>query len=287
MLRDGEIVGERLTKETTIDEILRLMVGRPMEMLFAREARHEVGPTTLETRGLTREGQFSDINLRVRAGEVVGLAGLVGAGRTEVARAIFGIEKVDAGEILVGGEAIQNNRPREAMAKGVALVPEDRQHHGVLMPMSVWQNATLAIVDRLAKFGWRQDAAARDVARGEVNRLNVKLRDIGQPIRELSGGNQQKVVLSKWLATKPKVMLLDEPTRGIDIGAKAEVHRLIAELAAAGMAVLMISSDLPEVLAMSDRILVMREGRIVAEFGRQDATAERVIAAATGQALKE
>jgi rhamnose transport system ATP-binding protein len=169
----------------------------------------------------------------------------------------------------------------------VALVPEDRQHHGVLMPMSVWQNATLAIVDRLAKFGWRQDAAARDVARGEVNRLNVKLRDIGQPIRELSGGNQQKVVLSKWLATKPKVMLLDEPTRGIDIGAKAEVHRLIAELAAAGMAVLMISSDLPEVLAMSDRILVMREGRIVAEFGRQDATAERVIAAATGQALKE
>ena len=287
VLRDGEIVGERLTKETTIDEILRLMVGRPMEMLFAREARHEVGPTTLETRGLTREGQFSDINLRVRAGEVVGLAGLVGAGRTEVARAIFGIEKIDAGEVLVGGEAIQNNRPREAMAKGVALVPEDRQHHGVLMPMSVWQNATLAIVDRLAKFGWRRDAAARDVARGEINRLDVKLQDIGQPIRELSGGNQQKVVLAKWLATKPKVMLLDEPTRGIDIGAKAEVHRLIAELAAAGMAVLMISSDLPEVLAMSDRILVMREGRIVAEFSRQEATAERVIAAATGQVLNE
>ena len=286
-LRDGEIVGERLTKETTIDEILRLMVGRPMEALFAREAGHEIGPTALETRGLTREGQFSDINLRVRAGEVVGLAGLVGAGRTEVARAIFGIEKIDAGEVLVGGEAIQNNRPREAMAKGVALVPEDRQHHGVLMPMSVWQNATLAIVDRLAKFGWRRDAAARDVARGEINRLDVKLQDIGQPIRELSGGNQQKVVLAKWLATKPKVMLLDEPTRGIDIGAKAEVHRLIAELAAAGMAVLMISSDLPEVLAMSDRILVMREGRIVAEFSRQEATAERVIAAATGQVLHE
>jgi len=287
VLRDGEIVGERLTKETSISEILRLMVGRPMETLFARETRHEIGATALETRGLTREGQFSDINLRVRAGEVVGLAGLVGAGRTEVARAIFGIEKVDAGEVLVGGEAIENNRPREAMAKGVALVPEDRQHHGVLMPMSVWQNATLAIVDRLAKFGWRQDAAARDVARGEVNRLDVKLRDIGQPIRDLSGGNQQKVVLAKWLATKPKVMLLDEPTRGIDIGAKAEVHRLIAELAAAGMAVLMISSDLPEVLAMSDRILVMREGRIVAEFSRQEATVERVIAAATGQVLRE
>jgi rhamnose transport system ATP-binding protein len=287
VLRDGEIVGEHLTKKTTIDEILRLMVGRSMEMLFAREARHEIGPVALETRGLTRAGQFSDINLRVRAGEVVGLAGLVGAGRTEVARAIFGIEKVDAGVVLVGGEAITNNQPRKAMAKGVALVPEDRQHHGVLMLMSVWQNATLAIVDRLAKFGWRRDAAARDAARGEVNRLDVKLRDIGQPIRELSGGNQQKVVLAKWLATKPKVMLLDEPTRGIDIGAKAEVHRLIAELAAAGMAVLMISSDLPEVLAMSDRILVMREGRIVAEFGRQEATAERVIAAATGQVMRE
>jgi rhamnose transport system ATP-binding protein len=287
VLRDGEIVGERLTKATTIDEILRLMVGRPIEALFAREAKHEIGATALETRGLTRAGQFSDINLGVRAGEVVGLAGLVGAGRTEVARAIFGIGKVDAGEVLVGGEPIQNNRPREAMAKGVSLVPEDRQHHGVLMLMSVWQNATLAIVDRLAKFGWRRDAAARELARGAFNRLDVKLGDIGQPIRELSGGNQQKVVLAKWLATKPKVMLLDEPTRGIDIGAKAEVHRLIAELAAAGMAVLIISSDLPEVLAMSDRILVMREGRIVAEFSRQEATAERVIAAATGQVMRE
>jgi ABC-type sugar transport system ATPase subunit len=154
------------------------------------------------------------------------------------------------------------------------------------MPMNVWQNATLAIVDRLARFGWRRDTEARDVTRDGVKRLDVRLRDIGQPIRELSGGNQQKVVLSKWLATKPKVMLLDEPTRGIDIGAKAEVHRLIAELAAAGMAVLMISSDLPEVLAMSDRILVMREGRIVAEFSRQEATAERVIAAAAGQVMR-
>lgn len=287
VLRDGEIVGERLTKETLVDEILRLMVGRPMEALFAREVSYKIGPVALETRGLTRVGQFRDINLQVRAGEVVGLAGLVGAGRTEVARAIFGIEEADTGEVLIAGKPARIGSPRDAMNQGLALVPEDRQHHGALMPMSVWQNASLAIVDRLAKLGWRRDSVARELARAEVKRLGVKHRDIEQPTRELSGGNQQKVVLCKWLATKPKVMLLDEPTRGIDIGAKAEVHRLIAELASEGMAVLMISSDLPEVLAMSDRILVMRAGRIVAEFSREQATAERVIAAATGQVLDE
>jgi rhamnose transport system ATP-binding protein len=287
VLRDGEIVGQRLTKETSIDEILRLMVGRPLAALFAKDVKHAIGSIALETRRLTCAGQFSDITLQVRAGEVVGLAGLVGAGRTEVARAIFGIEKIDAGEIRIGGQAVQVAGPRGAMKKGLALVPEERQRHGLLMPMSVWQNTTLAIVDRLARFGWRRDAMARDVARIGVKRLDVKLRGIDQPIRELSGGNQQKVVLSKWLATKPKVMLLDEPTRGIDISAKAEVHRLVSELAAEGMAVLMISSDLLEVLAMSDRILVMREGRIVAEFPREEATAERVIAAATGQVLRE
>jgi rhamnose transport system ATP-binding protein len=287
VLRDGEIVGQRLVKETSINEILRLMVGRPLEALFAKDVKREIGPTALETRGLTRAGQFSDINLQVHVGEVVGLAGLVGAGRTEVARAIFGIEKIDAGEIRIGGQSVQIAGPREAMKKGLALVPEERQRHGLLMPVSVWQNTTLAIVDRLARFGWRRDAEARDIARIAVKRLNVKLRDIDQPIRELSGGNQQKVVLSKWLAIRPNVILLDEPTRGIDISAKAEVHRLVSELAAQGMAVLMISSDLPEVLAMSDRILVMREGRIVAEFRREEATAERVIAGATGQVLHE
>jgi rhamnose transport system ATP-binding protein len=271
VLRDGEIVGERPTRETSVDEILRLMVGRPMEALFAKEVKHELGPVALE---------LPAMNLRVRAGEVVGLAGLVGAGRTEVAETIFGIRP--GGEVRVGGAPVRIRHPRDAIHRGLALVPEDRQHHGVLMPMSVWQNLTLAIVERLARFGWRNDRAARELAGREVKRLGVKLRDIDQPIRELSGGNQQKVVLSKWLATKPKVILLDEPTRGIDIGAKAEVHRLIAELAAAGLAVLMISSDLPEVLAMSDRILVMRAGRIVAEFRREEATAEKVIAAATG-----
>jgi rhamnose transport system ATP-binding protein len=276
VLRDGEIVGERLTKNTTVDEILRLMVGRPVEALFVKEVKHEIGSVALEVR-------FPKVHLQVRAGEVVGLAGLVGSGRTEVAEAIFGIRSRSDGEILIGGKTVKIDNPRDAMDQGVALVPEDRQRHGVLMPMSIWQNATLAIVDRLSTFGWRRDGEARELTHREVNQLAVKYRDIEQPIRELSGGSAQKVVLSKWLAMKPKVMLLDEPTRGIDIGAKAEVHRLIAKLAAQGMAVLMISSDLPEVLAMSDRVLVMREGRIVAEFSRREATAQCVIAAATGQ----
>ncbi len=273
VLRDGEIVGERRTNETAVAEILRLMVGRPMETLFAKEVKHELGPVALEV-------NLPGARFEVRAGEVVSLAGLVGAGRTEVAETIFGLRP--SAEIRVGGKPARIRHPRDAMKHGLALVPEDRQNHGVLMPMSVWQNATLAIVDRLARFGWRNDRAARELTRREVGRLNIKLRDIGQPVRELSGGNQQKVVLSKWLVTEPKVILLDEPTRGIDIGAKAEVHRLMAELAAQGLAVLMISSDLPEVLAMSDRILVMRAGKIVAEFSRQEATAEKVIAAATG-----
>ena len=282
ILRDGAIVGQKLTRETSIPEILHLMVGRPMDSMFARDIQHQPGPVALEVRDLCGE-RFSNISFSVRQGEIVGLAGLVGAGRTEVARAIFGVEPVESGEVLIGGKPVRIGDPRDAMELGLALVPEDRQHHGVLMPMSVWQNTTLAICDRLARFGWVGDAAARSATNDYVARLRVRLRNINQPIRELSGGNQQKIVLAKWLLTKPKVIILDEPTRGIDIGAKAEVHRLVSELAAQGMAVLMISSELPEVLAMSDRIMVMREGRLVRELTRAGASAARVIAAATGQ----
>jgi rhamnose transport system ATP-binding protein len=287
VMRDGEVVARLVTRETTIPEVLRLMVGRPIEAMFAKTVVHELGPAMLDVRGLSRRGEFRDISFTVRAGEIVGLAGLVGAGRTEVARAIFGVSRPDAGEIRVKGDVVTIRSPRDAMRLGIALVPEDRQHHGLLMPNAIWRNATLAVIRRLSRLTWLRNASARRQAADYAARLRVKCHDVRQPVRELSGGNQQKVVLGKWLMTNPRVIILDEPTRGIDVGAKAEVHRLIADLAATGVAILMISSELPEVLAMSDRVLVMREGRLVGEFDRATATAERVIAAATGQGTPE
>ncbi len=284
VMRDGEIVARLLTRETSIPEVLRLMVGRPIEAMFAKTVEHALGPAMLEVRALSRRGEFRDVSFTVHAGEIVGLAGLVGAGRTEVARAIFGVSRPDAGELRVNGAAVTIRSPRDAMRLGVALVPEDRQHHGLLMPNAIWRNATLAVIRRLSRFTWLRNGSARRQAADYAARLRVKCRDVRQPVRELSGGNQQKVVLGKWLMTNPRVIILDEPTRGIDVGAKAEVHRLIADLAASGVAVLLISSELPEVMGMSDRVLVMREGRLVGEFDRATATAERVIAAATGQA---
>ncbi len=283
VLRDGRVVGRAATAQTSVDEILRWMVGRDVSDV-GRESDRVHGEILLEVSGLTRRPRFEDVSFTLRAGEIVGLAGLVGAGRTDVVRAIFGLDPVDCGEIRLGGESVRIGDPAEAMSHGLALVPEDRQQHGVLMPWSIEDNATLAILPRLARHGWCDDAAAHSEAGRSAVRLGVKMRGLEQPIRELSGGNQQKVVLGKWLSTRPRVLLLDEPTRGIDVGAKAEVHRVILDLAAQGMAVLMVSSDLPEVLALSDRVLVLRAGRLVAEFAGGDATPERVIAAASGVA---
>jgi rhamnose transport system ATP-binding protein len=287
ILRDGRVVATRLAAETCVDEVLRLMVGRPIDAMFTKVAAHEIGPSVLEVRGLSAAERFRDVSFQVRAGEIVSLAGLVGSGRTEVAEAIFGIARPDEGEVLIAGQTVRIRHPRDAVAQGLALVPEDRQHHGVFMPQSAWRNASVAIMERLARLGWVRDRESRRATAVYVDRLRIRLRGQDQPVRELSGGNQQKVVLARWLLTKPRVLILDEPTRGIDVGAKAEVHRLIAELAAGGMAVLMVSSDMPEVLGMSDRILVMREGRIAREFAREAATAEAIIAAATGQALED
>jgi ABC-type sugar transport system ATPase subunit len=263
------------------------MVGRPLSALFEKPAGSNHGQPLLEVEHLSRTKKFDDISLDVRAGEVVGLAGLVGAGRTDVGRALFGLLETDSGEIRLVGKLLRIKSPREAMARGLVYVPEDRQHHGLLMPMTISQNMTLSILERLAPRGWLREQTERTVTQDYVQKLRIVLRHVGQAVRELSGGNQQKVVLSKWLLTQPKVLILDEPTRGIDIGAKAEVHRLMGELAAQGLAILMISSELPEILAMSDRIVVMREGRVVARFEKADATQERIIAAATGQVLDE
>lgn len=285
VLRDGEKVGERSPKDTSVDDIIRLMVGRPLNVFFGKSDGHTIGNPMLEVSGLSRRMKFEDISFDVREGEIVGMAGLVGSGRTDVARALFGALDTDRGEIRIAGKPVTITNPRDALRRGVIYLPEDRQHNALLMPMSIIHNMTLSVLESLSPGGWLRESRERAAAQEYVGKLNITLRSLAQPVSELSGGNQQKVVLSKWMLTKPRVMILDEPTRGIDVGAKAEVHRLIGELASQGMAILMISSELPEILAMSDRIIVMREGRVISVLGKREASAEKVMAAATGQAV--
>jgi len=279
ILRDGKIVGERMISETSPEDLLRLMVGREIGEKVVRGSV-PTGKPLLEVKGLSQPPLFHDISFSIRRGEIVGLAGLVGAGRTEIACALFGLSLPTAGTILVDGKPAEIRSPRDAMGYGMALAPEDRQKQGAFLPISLWENASLSSLPRLSRRGWLKDSVSRTLTTEWVKRLSVRCREIEQPLHELSGGNQQKVVLAKWLETQPKILLLDEPTRGIDVHAKTEVHRLICELADAGMATLLISSDLPEILALSDRILVLRSGRIVREFDRSEATPEAVIAAA-------
>jgi rhamnose transport system ATP-binding protein len=281
VLRDGTFVMSQELEGLTAEDLIRAMVGRDV---LAREhiaGRH--GQTVLEVEHLTREGVFVDVSFEVRAGEVVALAGLVGAGRTEVARAIFGIDRYDAGTVTVAGKALKRGSPTAAMAAGIGLVPEDRRQQGLVMDMSIADNISLASLPRLRRGGLLFAGVERAFANDWAARLQVKYGRMSNTVSSLSGGNQQKVVLAKWLSRRPAVLIVDEPTRGIDIGTKSEVHRLLAELAAEGVAVLVISSELPEVLTLADRILVMREGRLAATLNREDATEERIIAAGTGQ----
>jgi rhamnose transport system ATP-binding protein len=283
ILRDGRYVGTFSTPEITPGQVITHMVGRALDVLFERE-RGKVGEVRLEVQGLRRAGVFADISFSVREGEIVGLAGLVGAGRTEVARAIFGIDRLDGGIVKVDEREVQLSSPRAALRCGVAYLPEDRQGQGLVLPLSISKNVTLPILREIARAGFLRPNRERALADQYGKRLRLRARSVDQRASDLSGGNQQKVVISKWLATQPRVLLLDEPTRGIDVGAKAEVHRLMGELARSGMAILMISSELPEILTMSDRVLVMREGRLVAEMEGRAATQESIIRAASGLA---
>jgi rhamnose transport system ATP-binding protein len=258
------------------------MVGREMPQRTSGE-RGKPGEPVLTVERLTREGVFTDVSLAVRAGEIVALAGLVGAGRSEVARAIFGIDRYDAGAVTVRGRALRKAAPTAAMAAGIGFVPEDRHQQGLVMDMSVQQNMALASLSRLRRAGIIRSAAERAFASDWAARLRLKYGRLTDPVSSLSGGNQQKVVLAKWLGRKPSVLIVDEPTRGIDIATKAEVHRLLAGLAGEEVAILMISSELPEVLHLGDRVLVMREGQLVAEFSHSEASEEKIMAAATGQ----
>jgi rhamnose transport system ATP-binding protein len=281
-LRDGRWIASEPVAGLTEDDLVRRMVGRDLDELYPKQ-QTQVGEVALSVRRLTREGAFTDVSFDVRAGEIVGLAGLVGAGRSEVARAIFGVDRWDAGEVLVDGAPLRPGAPSLAMAAGMALVPEDRRAQGLVMEMSIERNIGLTGLKATSAAGLMNRGAERDRALDWAVKLQVKFARLADTVGTLSGGNQQKVVLAKWLATGPRVLIVDEPTRGIDVGTKAEVHRLLSSLAAQGVAVLMISSDLPEILGMADRVLVMHEGRLTAEIPRAEATEESVMTAATGR----
>ncbi|MEU1537828.1 sugar ABC transporter ATP-binding protein [Actinacidiphila glaucinigra] len=281
-LRDGAWIASEPLDGLTEDDLVRRMVGRDLDELYPKQDA-EIGEVALSVRRLTREGVFTDVSFEVRRGEIVGLAGLVGAGRSEVARAIFGVDRRDAGEVVVDGKPLRGGAPSLAMAAGIALVPEDRRAQGLVMEMSIERNIGLTGFPATTKGGLMSRRAERSRALDWAVRLQVKYARLADVVGTLSGGNQQKVVLAKWLATAPEVLIVDEPTRGIDVGTKAEVHRLLSRLAAEGVAVLMISSDLPEILGMADRVLVMHEGRLTAEIPRSEATEESVMAAATGR----
>jgi rhamnose transport system ATP-binding protein len=280
VMRDGEYISTDPIGETSVDQLVRRMVGRDVTTLFPKEEA-TIGEPVLVVEGLNQPGVFHDVNFEVRSGEIVALAGLVGAGRSEIARAVFGVDSYAAGRVKVNGTTVPKHNPASAMTLGLALVPEDRRKQGLVLESSVAQNTTMAIRRSLSKAGLLFSNAENSAARIWASRLEVKTSALDTEVGTLSGGNQQKVVLAKWLATQPSVLIVDEPTRGIDVGTKAEVHRLLSQLAGEGLAILMISSELPEVLGMADRVLVVREGRITADIPRADATAESVMLAAT------
>jgi rhamnose transport system ATP-binding protein len=280
VLRDGAYVGTRSMKEVTRDDLIRMMVGRTITNMFPKQDV-KAGKVALQVDHLTREGAFRDISFELREGEILGMAGLVGAGRTNVARALFGVELPSSGTIQLNGKEIQILSPQQAIELGLAYVPEDRQLHGLIPQMNITSNISLPMLQEYSRRGWLQDNVERTSAFQAARQIEVRANNIWQKARELSGGNQQKVVLAKWLSTKPKILILDEPTRGIDVGTKAAVHALMSKLASEGLAILMISSELPEVLGMSDRIIVMHEGHLTGHFTREEATQEKIISAAT------
>jgi len=280
VMRDGRYIATHDTASATVEGIVHQMVGRDIDQLFPKTPA-EIGAPVLAVEGLTRAGVFRDVSFEVRAGEIVGLAGLVGAGRTEVARAIFGVDDYDAGSVTLDGAPLPPRAVQKAIDAGIGFVPEDRRKQGLVMDLSVSRNATLALRNRLATLGIISGSRERRTAEEWTKRLQVKTGSMEYAVSTLSGGNQQKVVLAKWLSTEPRLLIVDEPTRGIDVGTKSEVHRLLSDLAGRGIAILMISSELPEVLGMADRVVVMCEGRVTATIDRAEATPESVMHAAT------
>jgi rhamnose transport system ATP-binding protein len=281
VMRDGEFVGEGRIEETNEQQLISMMVGRAVTQTYPKQIA-TLGETVLEVTDLSHPTEFDRINFAVRRGEILGFYGLIGAGRSEVMQAIFGLTTPSRGSIEIDGKTVTIRSPQDAIASGIAYVPEDRQHQGVHLGMPIRDNVTMP---QLAKFGvWLLGKDRQELAltRSYSERLELKAANFDQTVSELSGGNQQKVVLAKWLATQPQVIIIDEPTKGIDVGSKAAVHQFIGELVTQGLAVIMVSSELPEILGLSDRIIVMHQGRIRREFTRAEATTEGVAAAAMG-----
>lgn len=283
VMRDGDYVSTDAVAETSVDQIVARMVGREVSDLFPKTPA-EVGEVVLDVEDLNRAGVFHEVSFQVRSGEIVALAGLVGAGRSEIARAVFGVDGYDSGTVRMEGRRIRPRSPRAAIAARMAFVPEDRRQQGLVVEGSVARNVAAVLRSRLSHLGLLTTRDENRAAGPWAGRLEVKTSALDMAAATMSGGNQQKVVLAKWLATQPALLIIDEPTRGIDVGTKAEVHRLISDLAGEGLAILMISSELPEVLGMADRVLVVHEGRITAELSRAEATPEAVMLAATGAA---
>ena len=283
VLRDGRRIVAMPVGETTREMLIHHMVGRTLDTLYPHTAT-QAGPPVLEVEGLGTSGALTDVSFALRRGEILGLAGLVGSGRTTLARAIFGIVPPERGRIRLDGVDARIAHAGRARELGIAYVPEERQRQGLVLPFSVSENLSLVILRRLSRLGFINHDSERIVAHDVVRRLDIRTPGIGVPAATLSGGNQQKVVVGKWLAAEPRVLIMDEPTRGVDVGAKAEIHRLMSALAGRGLAILLISSELPELLGMSDRIMVMHRGRIAGELSRGQATQEKIMAMATGVA---
>lgn len=281
VFRDGRRVGALDRTKLSENAIINMMVGRELNEIFAKRPA-PIGDVVLEAKGLS-VGYVRDVSFQVRAGEILGFSGLVGAGRSETMRLIFGVDKMDAGEVWMEGKKLDIRSSGDAISAGIALVPEDRKEQALILGMDIRENISLAILKKLRNGMFVDGQQQSDLAENYVKELRVATPSIRQRVKNLSGGNQQKVVLAKWLASKPKVLILDEPTRGIDVGAKQEIYSLMSDLAAQGMAIIMVSSELPEILGMSDRIVVMHEGRVKGELKREEATQERIMQMAIGK----
>lgn len=281
VLRDGKYIGQGRVADTDVDAIIQMMVGRSLNKMFPKRAV-EHGNTVLEVKRISRVGIFKDISFKLHKGEILGLFGLVGAGRSDVIQAIFGIDLKTEGEVFINGKIAEIKNPAEAMNYGIAYIPEDRQLQGTIAKMNIRENLTLPIIDKISRYSFLDSAEELKITQKFGRRMDIKASGWEQPVNDLSGGNQQKVVLAKWLATRPEILIMDEPTKGIDVATKARVHEFISVLAKQGMAILLISSEIPEILCMSDKIVVMYEGTVTGRFNRDEADSEKLLKAATG-----
>jgi inositol transport system ATP-binding protein len=285
VLRDGKLSGKAEIEGLTIDKIIRMMVGRSAAELFEPLPERTPGPIIMKVAGLSRRGaiddpravMLDDVSFELRRGEILGIAGLIGSGRTELARCLFGADPKTAGETVIGGRKVEIRTPEDAIAVGMGLVPEDRKQHALFLDLAARENLSIAALGKVTRFGFVMQFAEQAMVKRFRDSLNIRMATSEQRVKNLSGGNQQKIVLARWLALGPQILIVDEPTRGIDIGAKAEVHQLLHQMATSGIAIIAISSELPEVLAISDRILTMRAGRISGELSRKQASEEALM----------